>query len=351
MSRELPCAIQSFSSGLWQIFCSSPVLALGSFLLIIAISSIIPLAFLWLCQCLFLNISVFYIASPLLRVILTVWSIVEVLFLFYHCYLYVRIQRQHVAPALTPAERDQLVSYALANIKDLRTTLSKWFHDRSFHEIDRHSISAWLAFAFYSKHHHQLDDDEQEQIESFIEKIEMSHRLKALKNNSKEKIAYMKHILDPVRVIFRPFIFYFVTDTLMDNVIGRSIFYFRNYQFRQIGHLQYWTYYHPSVDRIEEEDPIIFFHGIGAGLLFYQPFISHLHQKFSHNRRLIFISMRCISLRYPSLDQIPNLSETTASIKLLFDQYQINKAVFMGHRFIDSRLFRFRSTPSEFVSV
>ena len=334
MSRETPCVIQSFRSGLWQIFRSSPILAFCSFLLILSILSIIPLAFLWLFQCLFFNISFLYIPSPFLRVIITLWSIVEVLFFFYQCYLYIHIQRQHAAPALTKNERDQLVSYALANIKDLRTTLSKWFLDRSFHEIDRHSVSAWLAFAFYSKHHHQLDDHEHEQIDSFIEKIEISHQLKALKNNSKEKIAYMKHILDPVRVIFRPFIFYVVTDTILDKVIGRSVFFFRKYQFVQISHLQLWTYYHPTVDKDQEEDPIIFFHGIGAGLLFYQPLISYLHKKFSHNRRLIFISMPCVGLRYPSLNNIPNMLETTTSMKFIFDHYQINKAVFMGHRLL-----------------
>ena len=331
MAGESHFLVRSFASGLWQIIRSSPLLALGSFLIILGISSVIPLAFLWLLQLLFWDSPLLDVQSSLLRAMITVGSVIEVSFFFYQLYLYSKIQAQSRAPAISNAERHRLVSFALANIKDLQTTLTRWFLGSPFAQIDHQSIVGWLAFAFFSKHTEQLDPDEFQQIESFIEKIELDHQLKATSNKSDKTLFHMRHILDPVRVIFRPFAFYFVTDTLLQGLLGRSLFYLRGYRFVQLGDLQFWTYYRPSEDAIEE-DPIIFFHGLGSGLLFYQPFIGHLHQKFSRNRRLIFISMRCICLRYPTLDGIPNMSETAESVALIFKHYQMKKAVFIGHR-------------------
>lgn len=331
MAEERHFLVRSFFGGLWQIFRSSPLLALGTLWIILGISSVIPLAFLWLIQSLFWGSSFIHIQSPLLWTIVTVWSVIEVIFFFYQVYLYSKIQAQSCAPPISNAERDRLVSFALANIKDLQTTLSRWFLGLPFAQIDRQSIVGWLAFAFFSKHIDQLKTDEYQQIDSFIEKIEADHQLKATVTKSDKKLLHMRHILDPVRVIFRPFAFYFVTDTLLQGLIGSSIFYLRGYRFVEMGHLQFWTYYQPSDDAMEE-DPIIFFHGLGSGLLFYQPFIGHLHRRFSRNRRLIFISMRCIALRYPSLDKIPNMTETADSIALIFKHYRMKKAVFIGHR-------------------
>jgi 3-methyladenine DNA glycosylase AlkC len=60
--------------------------------------------------------------------------------------------------------------------------------------------------------------------------------------------------------------------------------------------------------------------------------ISCIQQRFSQNRRIILISMRCISMRYPSINDIPNMTETTDSIKMIFEYYKMNKAIFIGHR-------------------
>ncbi|CAF2427292.1 unnamed protein product [Rotaria sp. Silwood2] len=333
MAHEIRLVDRSLLTGLYRIFCSSPFFALCSFAIIIGISSVIPLAFIWLIQCFFLNISFISIESIFLRTTLTVWSIAEVMFFAYQCHLFIKIQRQTTAPPITSTERDQLVSYALANIKNVPDTLSKWFKDCPFQDIDRESIVGWLAFAFYSKEYDELNDDEYKEINAFIEKLEDQHQLKATTDKSNKKISCMKHILDPVRVIFRPLAFYFVTDTILNGILNRSIFYLRGYQFVQIGHLKFWTYYNKSNYGAEEEEPIIFFHGIGAGLLMYQPFISCIHQKFSPNRRIILISMSCVCMRYPSLQDIPNMSETADSMKLIFDYYKMNKAIFIGHSY------------------
>ena len=122
------------------------------------------------------------------------------------------------------------------------------------------------------------------------------------------------------------------TDTLLNGIISSSIFYLRGYQHIQIGHLSFWTYYDKTCLKEDEQDPIIFFHGIGAGLLMYQPFISRVHKQFSRRHRIILISMRCICMRYPSIKDIPNMFETIHSIKLIFDYYQFKKAIFIGHR-------------------
>jgi hypothetical protein len=297
-------------------------------LLVIAISSVIPLSWLWLWQCLLAETPFVSIPSASIRHVLTSYAIVECLFSIYQISLYVRMQRRSTAPSLTNAERDEHIAYALANITDLRRTLSKWFLNCSHENIDRSSIVGWLAFAFYSKYVQQLHDDEREQIETLIDKIEITHQWRTNAMPSNETRAYMKHTLDPVRAIFRPFAFYVVTDTLLNGVIGSSLFYLRQYRFVRMGQLDMWTYANP----LANDEPIVFFHGIGSGLLFYQPFVAHLHRRFARTRRLIFISMPCICLRYPSMNNISTMSNTLASLELIFDTYQMTKAIFIGHR-------------------
>lgn len=335
MARDIRFINRSLINGLFEIFRCSPFLALCSLSIIIVISSIIPLAFIWLVHCLVFNIPFISIDSSFLYAIFTLWSIAEVSFFIYQCYLFLKVQHPPKAPHITSKERDELVSFALANIKNVPHTLSKWFMDCPFQDIDRESIVGWLAFAFYSKHYDELTNDEYQQIDAFINKIEAQHQLKSSIDNRKERVYYMKHILDPVRVIFRPLVFYLVTDTLLNGILGNSIFYLRGYQYGQLGHLHFWTYCSASNNEEEHDEPIIFFHGIGAGLLMYQPFISCIHEKFSRNRRIIFVSMRCVSMRYPSLNDIPNMSETAESIKLIFEHYKMKKAIFIGHRLVN----------------
>ena len=332
MARDIRFVQRSLISGLSEIFQSSPFLSLCSFLLILGISSVIPLAFIWLIQTFIWDIHFIPITSPFLCTILTVWSVVEVSFLCYQVYLYAYIQNRLTGPILTPTERYALVSNALANMKNLRTTLSKWFLDRPFEDLDRQSVIGWLAFAFFSKKAHELTNSEYDEITALMKKIEVDHRLPMNNEQSDKSLHYMKHIIDPVRVIVRPFVFYAVTDTLLNGIIGSNIFYWKGYKYVEMGHLQFWTYRDDALDEKDEEEPIIFFHGIGAGLVMYQPFIARLHQQFSRSRRLIFISMRCICMRYPTLADIPNMNQTVTSMRQIFELYKFRKAIFVGHR-------------------
>lgn len=333
MSRATRFVDRSLLDGLLEIFRSSRFLALCSFFLILFISSVIPLSIFWLTQVLFRDVRIVPLPPTWLTVVLTLWSTVEVVFLIYQAYLYSLVQRHSPTPQLTSAERDRIVTNSLSNIKDLRQTLSNWFMDRPFEEIDRQSIVSWLAFAFYSKKVRQLTAHELHEINMLIRKIESEHQLQLSTEESSSGASYMKHILDPVRVIFRPLVFYLVTDTLLNGILARGLLLWRGYRFVRMGHLAFWTYHDPaSVDGEDDEEPIIFFHGIGAGLLMYQPFLARIHRQFSRRRRLIFISMRCICMRYPSLNDIPNMSQTVDSIRLIFEHYQLKKAIFIGHR-------------------
>jgi len=268
MPREIRFIHRSLIDGLLEIYYSSRFLAVCSFLLIIFISSVIPLSFIWLIQTLFLNIYIIPISSPYFSAFLTIWSSAEIIFLIYQSYLYSIIQQKTPIPELTSIERDEIISNALSSMKNFQNTLSKWFMDRPFESINYQSIIGWLAFAFYSKNYQELNDNEYQEIKSLIKNIETKYQLKISDEETNDKISCMKHILDPVKVIFRPLVFYIVTDTLLNGIISTSIFHLKGYQFVQIGHLSFWTYHDDTCNtEEEEEDPIIFFHGIGAGFL------------------------------------------------------------------------------------
>lgn len=332
MAREIRFVRRSLTSGLLEIFRWNPIRGLASFLLILIISSVIPLSFVWLIQYFLFDISLISTKYPVFCIALTVWSMAEVIFLFYQLYLYGIIQNRSNGPTMTSNERSELIANALANMKNLRTTLSKWFLDHPVEDLDQQSVFAWLAFAFFSKTPHELTDLEYEEIVALMAKVETDHQLTMNRSQSKKTVYYMKHILDPVRVIFRPLVFYIVTDTLLNSILGSTMFRWKGYQYGEMGHLQFWTYHDDSSNENDEEEPIIFFHGIGAGLVMYQPFIARMHRQFSRNRRLIFISMRCICMRYPSLEDIPNMNETVTSMRQIFHHYKLKRAIFIGHR-------------------
>lgn len=337
MPRVIRFHNRSLIDGLIEIYLSSRLRAVLTFILILFISSVIPLSIIWLIQIVFLNVSIIPISSIYLKIFFTIWSVSEVCFLIYQSYLYATIQQHSESiPRLTTDQREEIISKSLKTMKNPRHTLSKWFLERPLENIDQQSVIGWLAFAFYSKKIEQLTNNEYEQIEQLVQQIQIDHGFKFQENSfCANSISYMKHILDPVRIIFRPLIFYIVTDTLLNSILARSVFHWRNYEFVQVGSLSFWTYHdsNSNPEDEEEEDPIIFFHGIGAGLLMYQPFLARIHQQFSHRRRIILISMRCICMRYPSLNDIPNMSQTVSSMKLIFERYRIKKAIFIGHSY------------------
>ncbi|CAF1156128.1 unnamed protein product [Didymodactylos carnosus] len=335
--------------GLIDVYHSSPFKSILSFILISLISAIIPLSFLWvvlvilqsICHLFTIPVGLFF------QFILTLWAITEIIFLFYQYYLSILIQRPARMPTFSQAERDSLISSTLVNMKDVRGFLSKWFMSSAFEQISHTHIQSWMAYAFYGKDEKTLNDDELNTVDTLLKRLKKDYEIEVVQEN-REQLKCMKHILDPVCIIFRPFVYYVATDTICNSLLATSAFYLMNYKYYTVGSLSFWMYTDPNEDK--RKPPIIFFHGIGAGLLMYIPFFRRIHREHHQGRRIILISLRCICMRYPTLSDIPDMNETIASVHEIFQYFQFKKAIFIGHSYGTACLSWITKNCPEYVS-
>ncbi|KAJ3409952.1 hypothetical protein HDV05_004151, partial [Chytridiales sp. JEL 0842] len=95
--------------------------------------------------------------------------------------------------------------------------------------------------------------------------------------------------------------------------------------------ITYWVYANdesPS-DHEEEEDPIVFVHGLGLGVAIYVPFLLHLKSQHP-TRKLILLELHHISMKLDS--STPTSAETLHAIRSMFRKEKITRrATFMGH--------------------
>lgn len=75
--------------------------------------------------------------------------------------------------------------------------------------------------------------------------------------------------------------------------------------------------------------PIVFIHGIAAGLMSYHFFINQLLKHCGNHRALIFIEMPYVSMHINQT--IPTTKELISEIRNMLDVHGYEKAIFMGH--------------------
>ncbi|KAK0612083.1 alpha beta hydrolase fold family [Immersiella caudata] len=221
---------------------------------------------------------------------LEVLALVEAAF-----YLCASRPRQHVLDKSSPRslqrsreERRKLFDHCFHNVPDLEAFLVTWFKGRSLDDIRAENIKDFLAWGFFYKTHGAPEDDEE--LNEYLHETERILGRKFPPGRGPHRPAQVS--TDALHLQHKPFFFYVFgigADDLLTyaamNYYGLqhfrlplsrslSVFPFRPHTiFSQhtspSKHLSYWYRPHTSSKRL----PVLFLHGVGAGLRTYASFL------------------------------------------------------------------------------
>jgi hypothetical protein len=138
---------------------------------------------------------------------LYVYSIVETLFTVNYLWTKRRLQTLREPPPIP--SRLRLFEKCLAEISDMDSFISKWFFAHDPQLIGKADIREWLAWAFFSKHEHELSKQDDEELAKFLERVNEV-------DTSQDRLdgrgggVNIRNTLDPVRCQARPLLYYLV---------------------------------------------------------------------------------------------------------------------------------------------
>lgn len=201
-----------------------------------------------------------------------------------------------------------------------------------------------LSWAFFAAPLEEVlqDDLFVEELNFMIDHFEEEFHVEFTLGYNDDVMAYRIN-LDPVHAYPRPLAFYAVI-LLFTTLFGRLCqFWFGMKKYGPENRSSIWNLMEPEQsftaldmgpekvsywfrDGDRDKKPIVFIHGIGAGLMCYLPFLNKLLS--------INAPVFCIELPYVSMhciEDVPTMQETIRDLQNMLNRHDFRDAVFVGH--------------------
>mmetsp|Transcript_63000 Transcript_63000/g.130931 ORF Transcript_63000/g.130931 Transcript_63000/m.130931 type:complete len:606 (+) Transcript_63000:154-1971(+) len=249
--------------------------------------------------------------------------------LFFLAFTTVRAQEMNKPPVPEPVRRDlyELWSNCLDTVgEEPAEFLSGWFYDAPVDSIrleDMHDFIAWATFsATFEKLAAQQKVKVEAVVQLFEEKLNMAFSPRAA---DEAPVPSMRFTIEPMQYAHKPSIFYFATNTVLGS-LGRVKLFNAGFTRHRCGVFKYWVRV-PVSEEGKQRLPIVFFHGIGVGIVMYLQLIDKL---LVNDCPIICVDLPFISTK---LVQPPTIDEQLSSMQAILDRWDIDKALFMGHSY------------------
>lgn len=276
---------------------------------------------------------------------------------------YIRIWRPFQARLEIPAnhpeplsdnDRRAMFNECLSNIESLEWYLRGWFLGASLDDIRRDNLKDFLLWGFFDKNHADVDENDEaiEEINAYISTIEQ--RLGRSFGDGRGPAKCLRLTLDGAETAYRGLSWYavvFLTDqfthllmswhgfqyhapspgTRREHVFPPRPQYLATQRHSPVPGLSYW--YQPH-DGGTDTLPIVFFHGIGIGLLTYARFLADIHAATKRNGKgvgIIAVEILPISFRLttPPLDKAAFVRQFTT----ILDSHGWDRFALVSHSY------------------
>lgn len=260
----------------------------------------------------------------------------EVLFFLWFRVKLRQAQRLVPPPKVSLEDRNYILGQMLdhSKVHSMWDQVKGWYLNQegegvhSPHELGRLDLLELLAWAFFYKHLCDLDRVEMDWCEYASLKVIEDFGIDSKQRPERTGVRCIKHTLDQISAIHRPLVFYLAIFALRQ-VHGLIL---RARGFRR-GRHQGLCYWHrlsqKSADDAGDGDgtePLIFFHGIGLGLVMYEPLLLRLP---SHQQ--VLFEMPWISMN--PWAQVPSPQEYSQWVVEALQSHGIQRCVAFGHSF------------------
>lgn len=273
--------------------------------------------------------------------VLALWLVVEVLFYVWYVVALRKAQARVCPPRMSLEDREFLLHKMLMNAEDygMWRQIKGWFltQDRdgthSPHEVGSEDLLELLSWAFFYKRVEDLDAEEISWVEFSRRKICEDFKLDQSLKPGRTGVIAVRHTLDQVHAIHRPLFFYMA----LQAAYALHGLLLRARGFRRGTHkgLRYWYRLEkPRADESQGEEPLtaqetetlIFFHGIGLGLLLYLPLLMRLRV-----RNQILFEMPWIAMN--PFAEIPSSTDYAQWVVEALRSHTVERCVALGHSF------------------
>ncbi|KAF0717964.1 Aste57867_1990 [Aphanomyces stellatus] len=272
-----------------------------------------------------------------LAILLLLYFAAESIFTLYYVYAKEAAQPLHPNPpqiVTAHANRQEPMESPLAffdklfyHIDDIPTFFLGHFYGVPFDQLSCEDVQRWCAFCFFSKSWDQATASDRSEIDIMVARIfEMAKRPMPPLDSTRPAHAYLQPNLEPFQATARPLLLYIAT--LAGNFLCSMWLMacgFRSYQATK--EIRYW--HRPAV-ATETDEPLVFLHGVGIGLLTYAPFFWTLFGKES-KRQILLLDMPYVAMQLA--DAVPDKDETLDAIWTMLRHHNIHSAHWMGHSF------------------
>ncbi|OZJ06435.1 hypothetical protein BZG36_00485 [Bifiguratus adelaidae] len=286
------------------------------------------------------------------------WLGIELVFWVYYQVALSRAQRPllhgEAMPHLRPdaAEREALLGKCLTNVEDFPTWLEGWFYGKSkvtFDVIGRENFEEWISWAFWSATRREVLEvtEYAQEMGDMIARIE-KHLNITFPPSYNPGIQCVRLCTDPVKAIHRPFLFYVFIFALHQLVNMILHFWGLEHYGREAGGewtssferdlKEVWGRHMDITGRIGDPEritywyrpasgtPVVFIHGIGAGLICYIHLVYYLLRL---DRPLFLVELPYVSMRLG--EDVPSMQDTVSDIEHMLRSHGYQDAVFVGH--------------------
>jgi pimeloyl-ACP methyl ester carboxylesterase len=274
---------------------------------------------------------------------------------FYLFFLWYRrhLNKEATHPELrSREEREKLFEKVRREIRDPVKFLRGWFCGAKLEEIGREGLREFLAWAFWEG---RVEDGEEkgEELEGLIEKVEemVGHRFKPGKGEARS----LRLTLDPVEMECRSLFWYGVI-MLVDTIAhlrllayGFGYFYspatsFEVFPPRPLaaatakglsasGKMAYWFRPHAFTTRL----PVLYFHGIGAGLHPHVEFLHELDEALNEGReeedKVGILALEVLQISSRLTHAILTREELLEEMKTILDHLGWEEVVLVSHSY------------------
>lgn len=257
-------------------------------------------------------------------------------------------------PLIGMEERKELIRNVVDALDNPKAFLEGWFLGTDISQLQRGNLADWILWAFFNESPDRassvraLDDGERAaEIDTYVD-ILAEKCGTTFEPGYNPAVKCVRLTVDPVKAIHRPAVLYLAI-AIFDVAISFTLWKLGYSHFipsSTSGYrikfpyiplpsspsgscLTYW--FRPSGKAPEdarEDLPIVFIHGIGAGLHFYKPFLKDLSSR-NPNSAIFMIELPVVSMKI--MDASPSKRDTVAALTALLASHGHSKAVFVGH--------------------
>ena len=325
-------------ASLAAIFFSAPIGASFVFAIALFFVLIAPLSCAWLAWTLHAGGALALRRHPAL----TLCTLAELAFFVRYLAVVVPALRRPVAtpPTLSPLERMRLLESILSEIPaaHLPAFMSRWFGGTPIESLRRSDLVAWVAYSLWARHVEQLSPEDRAEAEALV-----AHflRLTGLDvrdggGDGEPAAPLMRHTLDAIVVWHRPLLYYAIVQGILDGVVCTLAMRCLGFKYRRCSaiHMGFWVRQVPPLATRAASMPILFFHGVGIGLL---PYLGLIHSlvRANRSRTVICAVLPSCTSRVPrvSVTATPTASQLVRATLDLLTNLDIARVSVVGHSF------------------